>query len=82
MTTDTQRPATAPPTEMPSLQDTVTRMQEHYRQTGSYLAQDVKRVLGDPRDSVAATVTPNRVESMKQLDVYSLSRAISSKVQT
>ncbi len=32
------------------------RMQEHFVQTGTYLAQDVAKVIGDPRDSVTCEV--------------------------
>lgn len=31
----------------------VTDMHEHYRECGYYRTEDLERVLGDPRDSVA-----------------------------
>ena len=39
----------------------VKQMQSYYRQSGSYRAADVERVLGDARETVQAVVTDQAV---------------------
>ena len=38
-------------------------MSDHYRHTGEYRAEDVRRVLGDPAEGVERTALSNRVSS-------------------
>jgi hypothetical protein len=56
--------------EPPGLEDhssanCVASMQVHFRQTGVYRADDLNRLLGDPRDAVAITADDRvRVHSL------------------
>jgi hypothetical protein len=37
----------------------VTGMLEHFQSTGFYRSEDLHRLLGDPRESVEVSVTPD-----------------------
>lgn len=45
----------------------VINMHEHYRQTGSYRAGDLDRVLGDPRKQVSGDV-PTELLAVRRLE--------------
>jgi hypothetical protein len=45
----------------------VINMHEHYRQTGSYRARDLDRVLGDPRKQVSGNV-PTELLAARHLE--------------
>ncbi len=52
-----------PAGKLESLQQTIRRMQTQYVSTGGFRVEDVRRVLGDPKDGVVVQVpdgyTPN-----------------------
>ncbi len=73
---------TMPEAKDMTVQETAARMQEHYRETGSYRAQDLARVLGDPRQEVSGTVPAGYANSWQQPTYHSVSCTISSSDQT
>jgi len=54
---DAPRPATkAAPAEQPA-SGWLTEMHRHFQRTGAYRADDLQRVLGDPREGVEVEAT-------------------------
>jgi hypothetical protein len=49
----------APATTAPQPAPWVAQMVQHFQTTGYYRAEDLERLLGDPRDSVQATAEPS-----------------------
>jgi len=54
------------PNQPATVHETAVRMQEHFALTGAYSAQDVNKVLGDPRDSVSCVVPQGYTASMRR----------------
>ena len=49
-----------------SVHETAVHMQEQFVQTGAYQAQDLNKVLGDPRESVSCIVPTGYTASMRR----------------
>lgn len=46
--------------------DWMVKMQEHYRRTGSFRSEDLRRLLGDPTRRVESGPTPSLASFLQQ----------------